>query len=90
MSQICPHEDIFECTSSRSLNRDFMLILPEYSRELPKHQAKRQFVLFNDLFQQLDEEQRNSDPEAPNSWLNDAGYGMRMDALNLCIHVYPS
>ena len=35
-------------------------------------QAKRQFVLFNDLFQQLDEEQRNSDPEAPKSWLNDA------------------
>lgn len=27
-------------------------------------QAKRQFGLFNDLFQQLDEEQRNSDPEA--------------------------
>ena len=27
-------------------------------------QARRQFVLFSDLFQQLDEEQRNSDPEA--------------------------
>ena len=26
-------------------------------------QARRQFVLFSDLFQQLDEEQRNSDPE---------------------------
>merc|ERR1712217_939416 len=27
------------------------------------NEAKRQFMLFNDLFQQLDEEQRNSDPD---------------------------
>lgn len=54
----------------------FLLIVPESSmdfkefgslklRQLASDQAKRQFVLFNDLFQQLDEEQRNSDPEAP-------------------------
>jgi len=62
-----------------------LLIIPESSMDFKQcgslksrqsldilDQAKRQFVLFNDLFQQLDEEQRNSDPEAPNSWLNDA------------------
>ena len=37
---------------------------PTYqTAESVRPQARRQFVLFNDLFQQLDEEQRNSDPE---------------------------
>eukprot|EP00913_Durusdinium_trenchii_P000897 g834.t1 len=55
------YEKAIEMDSDHMFHLNFAITLFNHG-ELAE--AKRQFVLFNDLFQQLDEEQRNSDPEA--------------------------
>ncbi|CAK9036173.1 unnamed protein product, partial [Durusdinium trenchii] len=54
------YEKAIEMDSDHMFHLNFAITLFNHG-ELAE--AKRQFVLFNDLFQQLDEEQRNSDPE---------------------------